>query len=362
MNRHALKRTSPRKKVITWVLSVFVVVAFVVAGVFAGRAILKSLGIGVVNDYPGPGGEEVTFVIRDGETGTDIAERLVDEDVIKTYRAFLDAYNTRTPEPTFQPGAYKVQKQSPAADVLDILADPDNRVDIRVTIPEGYRVTQIVARIAEAADLEQGKVQAAVADVKSYDVPQKAKDLNSLEGFLFPATYTIAPEAEPKEIIEQMVAKTNQVLDDLGVEGDDLRYEVMTKASIVQRESANVVDMGKVARVIDNRLAQGMHLQMDSTVTYGTGRTDQVEPTTQELQDTSNRYNTYANAGLPIGPIANPGEDAIKAVLNPTPGDWLYFVTVNLDTGETVFSTTQAEHDQAVQQYNAWKAQQGGEQ
>ena len=106
--------------------------------------------------------------------------------------------------------------------------------------------------------------------------------------------------------------------------------------------------------MFQNRLDQGMLLQSDATVSYGTGRTNSVTTTGAERADAANKYNTYANPGLPIGPIALPGDDAIHAALNPTPGPWLYFVAVNLKTGETVFSTTVAEHDAAVKQWQAW--------
>jgi UPF0755 protein len=97
-----------------------------------------------------------------------------------------------------------------------------------------------------------------------------------------------------------------------------------------------------------------MRLQSDATVAYGTGHTDRVTTTGAERADASNPYNTYARDGLPIGPIGLPGDDAIDAALHPTPGPWLYFVAVNLKTGETVFSTTAAEHDAAVKQWQAW--------
>ncbi|MCD7102011.1 endolytic transglycosylase MltG [Pseudoclavibacter sp. 13-3] len=359
MSRHAGRRRTRRKRTITWIVVTVLVVVFISALLFAGRSLMREMGIGEVIDYPGPGTDDVTFVIRDGESGTDIAENLVDVGVIKTYKGFLDEYHKRSPEPVFQPGAYKLQKESPSSAVIDVLSDPSNRVDLKVVIPEGYRQSQILARISDVVDLPLEKLQAAAHDVNAYDVPQQAKDHQSLEGFLFPATYTIDPEAEPKDIIKQMVDRANTALDNAGVQGDAARYEVMTKASVVQAESGSTADMGKVARVIDNRLDQSMPLQMDSTVTYGSGRTDIVEPDKQERDDASNKYNTYANKGLPVGPIGNPGDDAIQASINPTPGDWLYFVTVNLDTGETVFSTTLQEHQAAVDRYNAWKQQKG---
>ena len=97
-----------------------------------------------------------------------------------------------------------------------------------------------------------------------------------------------------------------------------------------------------------------MRLQSDATVAYGTGNLHVVTTTADERADATNPYNTYANDGLPVGPIGAPGDTAIQAALDPTPGDWLYFVTVNPETGETVFSTTLAEHNVGVQQFQQW--------
>jgi UPF0755 protein len=153
-----------------------------------------------------------------------------------------------------------------------------------------------------------------------------------------------------------MVSKTKSVLADLGVPAKKQR-EVIVKASIVQSEGGSVEDFGKIARAIENRLedklGNGGKLEMDSNVAYGTGHFG-IFTTPAERADLSNLYNTYAHPGLPVGPISNPGEDAIKAVLDPPAGDWAYFVVVNLDTGETKFADTYAEHQRNVQEWQAW--------
>jgi UPF0755 protein len=151
-----------------------------------------------------------------------------------------------------------------------------------------------------------------------------------------------------------MVNHTLSKLDELGVAPED-RMRVVILASIVQRESGpNVADMAKISRVFLNRLDKGMNLQSDATVAYGTGRTDTVWTTDAERTDASNPYNTYANPGLPIGPIGNPGADALDAAIHPADGPWLFFVPVNLQTGETVFSSTADEHEAAAAQLRAW--------
>jgi UPF0755 protein len=141
------------------------------------------------------------------------------------------------------------------------------------------------------------------------------------------------------------------VLDDLQIPADQ-RLSMVTEASIVQAEAGSVEDMGKVARVLDNRLADGMPLQLDTTVNYANGKSGITTTTEDRANDSP--YNTYVHTGLPPGAISNPGEEALRAVLNPTPGDWRFFVVVNPDTGETRFAVTGAEHNQNVLLFQQW--------
>ena len=129
----------------------------------------------------------------------------------------------------------------------------------------------------------------------------------------------------------------------------------MTVASLVEAEARRDEDRPKVARVIENRLAQKMALQMDSTVLYGLGQVGGV-PTTEQLE-TDTPYNTYLHAGLPPTPIGAAGIDTLKAVANPADGNWLYFVTVNLDTGETKFTANYDEHMTNVEELKKWIAE-----
>ena len=172
------------------------------------------------------------------------------------------------------------------------------------------------------------------------------------EGYLFPATYTVEPGTSATDLLKQMVAKTvdvSKTLDidtrasALGLSGE----EILTVASILEYEAKKDEDYPKVARVLYNRLKVDQALQLDSTVSYVSKRKGDVFTTAEERADPS-AYNTYKHTGLPPGPIGSPGEKTIEAALNPAEGDWLYFVAVNLETGETVFSETKAEHDTAV--------------
>jgi UPF0755 protein len=158
-------------------------------------------------------------------------------------------------------------------------------------------------------------------------------------------------------VLKIMVDRMKTELDRYGVSVAD-RHKVLTLASIVENEVNSPDDYYKASRVFTNRLEVGMPLQSDATVSYGvrgstftTSKADRADP---------NPYNTYKYPGLPIGPIGAPGSLAIDAAVNPIAGDWLYFVTVNLKTGETVFTETYAEHQKAVRQWLAWMRENPG--
>jgi len=152
-------------------------------------------------------------------------------------------------------------------------------------------------------------------------------------------------------VLTEMVSGTVSMLDELQVPVEQ-RLSLITEASLVQAEASTTEDMAKVAQVMDNRIAQGMPLQLDSTVNYANGKGGIT--TTAEDRANQSPYNTYAHAGLPPGAISNPGRDAVVATLNPTPGDWLFFVVVNPDTGETRFADTGEEHARNVLLFQQW--------
>jgi UPF0755 protein len=207
--------------------------------------------------------------------------------------------------------------------------------------------------LAEGLSIPLADFEAAVANPAEYGVPAQA---TTLEGFLFPATYTFSPGVTANAVIQRLVDESLAALDSAGVPTDQ-RWETIIMASVIQRESGpDPEDMFKISRVFHNRLEQGMTMGSDVTTCYGAGLIgkDCLLITQAALDDTSNLYNTRILPGLPIGPISNPGSVAIDAAFNPTVGPWLFFVTVNLTTGETVFTETAAEHEAAVEQYYAW--------
>lgn len=348
-----------RKRRFAWLI---VLLAFIVlvAGVgYYGWTnyepqIRKVLGIELPNDYEGAGeGDEVVVVIQSGEIGSDVARTLVEQEVVMTFDAFYDLLLAANPQVNFQPGNYSLKKHMSAQSALDALQDPATKITQRVTIPEGTILPSVLELLAAGTELPVEDFTAAAKDLKSFGLPAKAP---SLEGYLFPATYTFDPGANAHDVLQRLVTETFTRLDAAGVAEKD-RHTVLTKAALIQREAGpNQDDFYKISRVFENRIKEGWKLQSDATVAYGTGKLNTVFTTAAERADASNKYNTYANAGLPIGPIGAPGDVAIDAALHPAKGPWFFFVAVNLETGKTVFSETAAQHEAAVQQLRAWCA------
>lgn len=303
-----------------------------------------------LDDYEaGLANGETSITIVSGDAGPQVSQKAFDAGVTKTATSLYDYMIQNSVGFTFQPGVFRMQLQMTSSAVLDALRNPDNRLEGTVQLREGLTVEQSVSRIAEDLGMPQEEVQAAVDEgPAAYGVTA-----DSLEGWIFPATYTFEPGTSAHDVISRMVARTVQSLDAAGVPVDD-RTRILTIASIIEREG-RPNDFAKVSRVIQNRLDQGMKLQMDSTAQYGYGELHAGSASTSsEAQFNDNPWNTYVIDGLPVGPIANPGDQAIAAAMSPADGPWLFFVTVNLDTGETVFTTTAEEHQAAVNQWIQW--------
>ena len=318
---------------------------------FVFRADIKSGVEGLLgNDYPGPGSVEVSLVISSGDDGAAIAKDMVAIGIVKDFNFTYKAMIARNQ--TFLPGTFRMLKEMKTSDALDRLEDTNFLSIDRVTIREGLRISQVFQALSETTGLSVSDFESVT--LKELGLPSS---LPSLEGYLFPATYDFAPGVTAKQVLQIMVDRMSEELAYYEVK-PERRHEVLTLASIIQKEAAIAEDFYKVSRVFTNRIAIGMHLQSDATVSYGSGGTT-VTTTDAERAD-PNGYNTYRYPGLPIGPISAPGSRAIDAALNPAVGSWLYFCAVNLKTGETVFSTTFAQHEVAVAQWQAWMRENPG--
>jgi UPF0755 protein len=291
----------------------------------------------------------VTVTINDGDSGRAMATTLQRAGVVKTARAFVDAFSAEPRSAVIQPGEYILRKEMAAADALAVLVDPRNRQVSTVTIREGLMASEVFAQLAAATDHPVSEYEAAAKDAAALGLPTSAK--GTIEGYLFPATYEFSSKNSAAEQLRLMVGKSVSELTRLGVNGEQAA-RVMTIASLVEAEGSRAEDRPKIARVIENRLAQNTRLQLDSTVTYPVR--NKTITTTDAQRATPSPWNTYAIDGLPAGPINNPGTAAIEAAVRPAEGPWLFFVTTNPGTGETKFAVTVDEHNRNVAEFQAW--------
>ncbi len=319
-----------------------------------GDQIRDALGMSEPADFEaGTEGEPVMISIGAGETGLDISSTLYNAGVTKTSGAFYDYVRGLSNPEEFYPGLYELKSHMTSQAAYEALINPENKRENTLLIREGEPTALIYEELASVLEISVDEVKAAAADPSQFGVSAA-----SLEGWLFPATYTLEPGTSAHDAIQTLVNRMVQALDEAGVPAEK-RQEILTIASIVQREG-RTDDFPKVARVIYNRLepsnteTHGL-LQMDSTVQYGVGKlTLGVVSTSDADRENDNPYNTYLHPGLPAGPISSPGDAAIAAALNPAEGPWFYFVTVNLDTGETLFATTYAEQQANEEKWHQW--------
>jgi UPF0755 protein len=313
-------------------------------------------------DYAGPGSGQVTFEVVSGDTIAEMGRNLKEEDVVASVEAFTDVASANACATNIQAGFYELKKKMKAADALSIMCDPKQLISNAVVIREGLRVVDIIDVLVESTDFKRERFEKALQDPAALGLPRYA-ELNAdghPEGYLFPATYAFGPDETPESMLKAMVDRWKQAANeaDLEAKAAELGYtphQLMTIASLVEAEGRGD-DMPKVARVIYNRLENPGtagtigRLQIDATVAYALGEDLGVALTAEQLAVDS-PYNTRINEGLPPGPIDSPGDAAIEAATHPANGDWYYYVTVNLRTGETKFAETPEEFDQYKAEY-----------
>jgi UPF0755 protein len=345
-------------------VAILIIVAVVIAGGGGAAAfawinyednVRELLGWELSNDYTGDGnGTEALVTIASGDLGDDVARKLHEGGVTLSFDAVWDYLLEREAggDPVvFFPGTFRLQEQMSAEAAVAAVTDPANQLVNQVLITEGMSYEGALEQIAAATEIPIEELQAAADDYTSFGIPAEAPNI---EGWMFPATYQFDPGITAQDAIQITVDKMFATLDALGVAPEN-RLDILKMAALVQRESGpNVDDMYKIARVFYNRIEQNMLLESDATVAYGTGNTHTVWTTEEERENPDNLYSTYVHPGLPYGPIGLPGEEAIKAAITPAEGPWLFFVPINLQTGETVFSETAAQHEAAAQRLYAW--------
>lgn len=355
-------------------LALGILVVVVIGAVFLGSKLWHSM-FGAGNDFTGDGVADVVIQIHDGDSTTAIGQTLQEQNVVATSGAFVDAAQGNAAISSIQPGFYKVRTEIPAANAVERLADPQNRVG-KLVIPEGRQLDDvqdvntdavtdgILTLISKATcvDLDGErkcvaadalKEAAGTADPSALSVPEWAlgpvkamgTDHRRLEGLIAPGSWNIDPSATPQEILSTLIgASATQYaqggLLDTAQAMNMSPYQILTVGSLVQRE-ATPEDFAKVARVIYNRLGEKRTLEFDSTVNYPLDRIEVATTDADRAQRTP--WNTYVRPGLPATPICSPGQPALAAAEQPEPGDWLYFVTIDKQ-GTTLFTRDYEQH------------------
>ena len=364
-----------RKRKTTRGFALVALIVLVIGAVFLGSKLWHSLFGGSGSDFSGDGVNDVVIQVHEGDSTTAIGKTLQEQNVVATVNAFVGAADGNAAISAIQPGFYKVRTEIPAANAVERLADPNNRVG-KLTIPEGRQLDDVqdvktnavtkgifsLVSDATCVDLDGDrrcvsaddlKKAASTAELSALSVPQWATsaatalgdDHRRLEGLIAPGTWNIDPSAQPQEILSTLIGASAAQYEQGGLLDTAKTmnlspYQILIVGSLVQRESTPE-DFGKVARVIYNRLAENRTLEFDSTVNCGLDRIEVATTDADRGQHTP--WNTYVRPGLPETPICSPGGPALAAAEQPEPGDWLYFVTIDMQ-GTTLFTRDYEQH------------------
>jgi uncharacterized YceG family protein len=307
-------------------------------------------------DYDGQGSGSVTVQVKDGASGLAIGTTLEEHRVVKSARAFVQTYNKETRASSIQPGFYQLRLKMSSAAAMALLLDPKSRAGNQLSVPEGKRAVELYELLAKKTGIPVREFEAAAKKPEALGLPSYAK--GKVEGYLYPGRYDLDPNGSAEQILKQMVARFNQEAEELDLEkrareANMSPAKVITLASLVQAEGGKPSDLPKISRVIYNRVERGMPLQFDTTVLYALNKRT-LTVTNKDLQVDS-PYNTYKHKGLPPGPIASPGPDAIEAALAPETGTWLFFIATDPTNKITEFATTEAERQRLEKKFREWQ-------
>lgn len=340
-----------------------------VAGAGLVASILFVLG---PEDYPGDGSGLVVVEVEQGDSTSAIGDMLFSRGVVASRAAFVDAADEVPQIQRVQPGYYQLREQMSGGSAAEALVEPDSRVgfmDVKGGIqlddteaPDGTVTPGVLSQISTATcvgegderrcvDVEELRRVIAGSDLAALGVPAWARDgvaraapERRLEGLIAPGTYDFDPTQPPQQVLRSILQISVPRLERAGLGRDASSYEVLIRASLVERESI-APDMPRVSRVITNRLGAGQRLELDSTVNYPLDV--QALRTTAEARGTPGPYNSYLNVGLPPTPVSSVSDAAIAAALEPAPGPWFFFVRCTTQ-GASCFAVTFPEHQANV--------------
>lgn len=317
----------------------------------------------------GDGTNKVTFEIEEGDTYDTVLTNLEKDKLIHS-KDIAQLYSKVSQHNSYYAGYFNLNDGMSTEEILDYISDINNAStqQVTVTVPEGTWAKNIAASLAEQFpdyskddflnkwnDMDYIKKLA-----KDYEfIDPEALDNDEynvkLEGYLFPNTYSFDKNATIDEITRTFLDQLNTVYQTYKSDVEKSQYsfhELLTLASIVQFESGSAQDMATIAGVFYNRLDEGMDLQSSVTVCYALYDEYDSATACEVNTDVDSPYNTYVNSGLPIGPISNPGEEALKAVLEPEDNNYLFFVADVNGDGTVYYSETYEEHEQKMEELN----------
>jgi len=352
--RNRKRRGRVRGKAASSVAILAVVLVVAVAAFFGYRFVNKWI-TNRYGDYKGAGTGVVKITVGQGDSLTGLGPELVRKGVIMTVRPYDTAAAAVPSTKSLLPGVYTLHHHMNSALAVQLLLSAKARSQTKVTIIEGTRAATIATQLAAATGIKASAFQA-IIDKPPTDlgIPSWAPKGISAEGFLFPDTYTFSPHETALQMLKQMVSDFNQKVASIHLVSEAAKvfvtpYHALVVASLVQAEGGQIPDYARISRVVWNRLKVHMKLQFDSTVFYAM-KTHGTSITLKDEQFKS-PYNTYRNAGLPPGPIGNPGTNAMLAAVHPVAANYLYFIT---DTRKKPYVT---HFTNSPTQFQKWKQQ-----
>jgi uncharacterized YceG family protein len=331
--------------------------------IFAAIATLFGLWFlnSLFQPFHGDGSGQVQVTVPKGSSVSEVGDLLSEENVIDNSTLFQVRVTLAGKRSEIYSGNFALAEGMSYGDAIDALSEPPIKRTLTVTVPEGYtrsQAAQLVEEVGVPGDYTKATIRSRYLDPADYG----GKGAKTLEGFLFPDTFELKPNAPVEDLVQLQLLDFKR-----RIKGVDMRYaksknltvfDVLTIASMVEDEAGVDKQRGLVASVVYNRLREGMPLGIDATIRFATG--NYTRPLTESELAIDSPYNSRTNVGLPPGPISNPGLESIEAAAHPPKTDYLFYVTTPGACGELTFAKTEAEFEAAVDEYNSAREAAGG--
>ena len=311
--------------------------------------------------FHGAGNGQVQVNVPKGASVSEVGDLLSEKGVIDSSTLFQIRVTLAGKRSEIYSGHFTLAHEMSYGEAIDALSQPPVKRTVTVTIPEGYTRSQ-AAQLVEEDGVPGSYTKATVKSKYLNPAKYGGKGAKDLEGFLFPDTFELKPGAPVADLVQLQLQDFKRRIKGVNMSYAKSKnltvFDVLTIASMVQREAGVSSQFKQVASVIYNRLHEGMPLGIDATIRFATG--NYTKPLTESELATSSPYNTRTNAGLPPGPIGNPGLEAIEAAAHPAKTDYLFYVTTPGACGRLTFAKTEAEFEAAVEKYNSAREAAGG--